>query len=1012
MAFTVYRAAAGSGKTYTLVREYLRLALGASQADGFKHILAITFTNKAAAEMKNRVLQALAEISGKQSGDRFAAMAAELSEQLALPAPALAERADQVLHSMLHSYQLLSIGTIDSFVARLARQFARELLLDQQFEIVLDQESILSHTTDRLLARIGEDQTVTTLLLGLAQELSRDDRSWQLRKPLMGYAKLLLRDEMRELLPRLQALDTDNFMAEREHLKKLQQDLKAQITGPALGLLQQIKAAGLSAEDFSNKMGGAYGNIVKWSKADFEIGKRIGDAIEKNVWYPKSLPPARKAMMDELSGLLNSECRKLLELIEKNAPSIRLLEAILSKQFAMASLALLQQEYEAWMTENLSAPLNSLYFRIADLLDDTGTPFIYERLGNRYRHFLIDEFQDTSILQWKNMLPLVENGLAGGYDSLLVGDAKQAIYRWRSGDANQFVALPAVDGRQSLLLQESYTAKSLKRNFRSYRQVIDFNNHFFHWLSHKSDDQRKRFYEGLEQEGGKKGGLVQVELLPKAGEDEERNDNRFKRIRQIVEEARAHEVPFGEMAVLVRSNKLGSQIAVDLLRAGFPVVSGESLLLCQQDHIRLCVACMHWLLDPADKLNNYLCLHLAAQLKRTAVAGSEQLQTFLEIHFGPLPLYKWRALPLSELGEHILAYFELLHHADPFVLRFVDLMAEKSQQFRTLAELLSWWYDKGLVASLQMPEQGDAIRVMTYHKAKGLEFGLVIVADPDNRNTQLSESEVWIETSLLSVGTALVPISKLKDAGPELQKVYEHEQLQSSIDYTNNLYVAFTRAVGALFILGSEDTRNTSNDSFSKIWKDFNYSWDQSQPMLFKSGKLPEFEKPANIAAESLHQHYWSDWRQRIGLQSRFSPDETNGSALSLGRAAHELLAQLPEANQLDEVAQHMLRRGEISIEQIDLLLPALRKLLARPGIAPWFVPGLELRNEISMLSPDGQQHRPDRLIIKGKQAYVLEFKTGEALARHQDQLSRYLNILELMGFEANGELVYFDLHG
>jgi len=1013
MAFTVYRAAAGSGKTFTLVKEYLRLALGARELDGFKHILAITFTNKAAGEMKNRALQALAEFSGRTEGVRFVVMGELLQTELDLTADELRDRSQQVLTAMLHRYQQVSIGTIDSFVARLARQFARELLLDQQFEIILDQEQLLNQSVSRLLARLGEDPLITELLVGFAQEQTEDDKSWDISKKLLEYAQLLLRDQMRAVLPLLRKLDPLAFQEERTRLKAVKILLIQPIQQKAQLVLDRIDGLQITAADMAGgEKSGVYAQFKRLAQGDLVLNKGIPSALEKNQWAASKVSKDIKVLLQAEADWLSSTSQSLLALHEVAEQRVALIDAILDKQYAMATLALLQREYEAWMEENQSAPLNSLYFRIADLLADTHTPFIYERLGNRYRHFLIDEFQDTSVLQWQNMLPLVENGLSADHDSLLVGDAKQSIYRWRSGEAAQFVQMPLPygGGQRSAVLEDAYRPETLKYNFRSYKAVIDFNNSYFEWLSAGTGGALQAFYVELAQLGGKPGGLVQVELLPGVGAANERRAQRLEHIVSLVSKLVAQQVPFGEIAVLVRNNSLGSATAIALLEAGFPVISSDSLLLSQQPPIRLVMGMLQWLLDESDRVNAQACLQVLQQLSGQKFSPTAQLEAAVAELYGPIPADRWRMLPLTELVEQVLSFFQLLEQSNPFVLRLLDLMAEKSEKYRSLAELLQWWFDKGQEASLHMPEKGNAIRVLTYHKSKGLEFGVVIVADADNRLNSLNQNESWISTELSPIGTALVATSKLQNAGEPFASLYAEEAEMTQIDYANMLYVAFTRAVGGLYILGSESLSKTSKHSFSKTWDLFLNSIGQQAASFYSVGALPAFDAPEQRQNLVLKNHHWTDWRERIALQNHFEGGKDSGSALSLGRMTHELLSVLPHKDALETAIAGLVEAGQLSGADVDVLLPAVRELLQRPSIARWFEPGLDVRNEISILSTDGQQYRPDRLVLQGQKAHVLEFKTGAERPEHAQQLRNYLQLLQQMGFESSGELVYIDL--
>jgi ATP-dependent exoDNAse (exonuclease V) beta subunit len=1013
MALWVYRAAAGSGKTFTLVREYLRLSLSAREVDGFKHLLAVTFTNKAAGEMKARVLQALAEFAGKSDSKRFGVMFEQLQAELGLEASALRDRSEQVLTAMLHRYQQLSIGTIDSFVARLARQFASELLLDQQFEVVLDTKLLLAQTVERLLERLGQEPVLTDILTRLAFEQMEQDKSWHIRGELQQFAEQLLRDDMRHILPRLKTSDAAQFGAERQALRQKAQQLSAQFALPAQELLDRLNQAGIQQSDLFNSGRGLMNPWTGCAQGEIiEFKDTYTKCIDKQQWVGGKASAAAKAWLQANAAWLSSQSEKIMLAHEQCKKELKLTRAILKRQYASATLALLQQELDGWMEAQAAVPLPVLYFRLAEVLAESATPYIFERLGNLYRHFLIDEFQDTSVLQWNNLLPLVENGLSGGNDSLLVGDAKQSIYRWRSGDANQFVQLPQQrDGSAgSALLTDAYRLVQLNTNFRSYRTVIDFNNRFFRWyVDRQSAPRVHAFYEGLEQLGGKAGGLVQVKLLPAPAPESNYIEQRQQEVVALVAELRQKGVPYGEMAVLVRKNKLGSALAEALIAAGVPVISGESLLLYRQPVVRLFWVCLRWLLYPNDTLNLQQGKLLLSQIHDEPLSAHESWEEQVQRLYGKrLPSKQWKQLPTAELPEQVLHFFGLLNQPDPFVLRLLDVVRDKSSKWHQPDELLQWWAEQGSNIALPMPEKGDAVRVMTYHKSKGLEFGVVIIADADQLKDELSEKAKWISTDITNSGVAWVSTHDLAHAPDPYPALFEEEQEMSRLDYLNTLYVAFTRAVGALYILGSSE--KGAAHSFSKQFPTFaqQSGWDGVD--FFEIGSLPMFEPAAETSNPVLGSHYWSDWRERLALQHRFEGTQEMQEALSLGNAAHGILAALPDASALERVIEHQLQTGEISMAQVDVLLPALRQLLEQEQLQPYFAAGVEVRNEAAILGTDGRMHRPDRVVFLPNEVVVLEFKTGLPLPKHQEQLATYVGLLQQMGLAAKGELVYLQI--
>lgn len=1014
MAFLVYRASAGSGKTYTLVRTYLALALSGDDPAHFRHILAITFTNKAAQEMKSRIIAALAEIAGQAEGNRYQSMASDLSQQLDLTPKALKYRAGRVFQAILHRYQDFSISTIDAFVARIGRSFARDLRLQQGFEIVLDQQEIKQQAVDFLLAQLGEDAALTETLVAFALEQTADDKSWDIRKALLGYCQELFKDESRAYLPLLAQIEPAEFKNSRQLLQSRIAAFDNELSNAGNSAVKLIDASGLDISCFAGGSRGIYSFFKKCAEFKFDgISAAAKKTYEEDKWAGSKIKKADVATLEATAAALRPLLAQIIQLVEDQWPKYKLYLAIRKTLYATATLGQLQDAVSVVLEEQQATTLSELYHRIGLLLADAATPFIYERLGNRYQHFLIDEFQDTSILQWQNLAPLVDNGLAANQPSLLVGDAKQAIYRWRSGEAGQFVNLPEPYGQQPSYpsFYNAFELHTLADNYRSGKEIIQFNNSFFrHWAGLLATELQPN-YEALEQNPKRSGGYVEVQLLEKSKPVQAALDARMTLIIQKIHELLALGFQAGDMAVLVRKNKTGSIVAGKLLQEGLPVISADSLLLGSHQDVQFLVQLIRWLFKNDKIADAAIKLRLQSENK----APIEKLNDyFKQLHPG-WHRQQWLALPLYELAENLLDFFGLNQTADPFMAALLDQLHQFSQQIdATVDAWLEWWDEKGQSTAVTLPEGLNAIQVMTIHKSKGLEFPVVFIPEPDGGSGKLGVATHWIKTPAeISLPIAYVELSQLKESPPEYASIFEQEQQKTQLDIVNNIYVACTRASEALFIYGTIPPRNSRATTlgFSAAFEQF-VGTAEAVASKRVYGSLPQSFVSRLIETKQgqAGQHPFANWREHLRLSTRFRAAETleDDTPLRRGRLAHQLLAKLNKLEDLHELFISATEEGQLAAEDAAQMQQVLYDILHQPALLPYFDPLGQVLNEAAILGPLTHL-RPDHVLLVGDEARVLEYKTGQALPEHNTQLQKYLSLLEEMGYRASGQLVYLN---
>ena len=485
--FHVVKASAGSGKTYRLVRDYLACCLWENNPHYFKHILAITFTNLAAQEMKERILSDVREVAeGKGS------MHGSLLEIIPIAPEELERRARALGEAMMHRYEDFSVMTIDSFVNRLVRSFSKDLQWEEDFQIELDEEALLDEAISRLLSRVGrpEEKALTAMLEGFVRQQVEEEKNAIIRHQLQSFSKQVTKENMQAAL---QALDPTEWTPEAlERFRKTQRESllkrRAAPIEAAESALARIQALDLQEGDFG------YGDLPKWlrrvangSGRKATIGKRLAGQLEESVFWSSKASASTAARIQDAIPAIEQAAQAWRDLYEgESGREFKLEEHLQQRVSLIGTLGLIRDELAAVEREKNVRLLSTLNREIAAIVRDNPAPFIYERIGNRYRNLFIDEFQDTSITQWHNLIQLFEHLVSLDEMGMVVGDGKQAIYRWRNGNYEQLEALPGLIGNPgpalvdaAQALRRAHLPATLKFNRRSGSAIVDWNNRWF-----------------------------------------------------------------------------------------------------------------------------------------------------------------------------------------------------------------------------------------------------------------------------------------------------------------------------------------------------------------------------------------------------------------------------------------------------------------------------------------------------------------------------------------------------
>lgn len=1067
--FIIYKSSAGSGKTYTLTLEYLKLALQ-NPRSGFKQILAVTFTNKATAEMKERILEVLERLSHGVKQGEF--LDEELMKYLKLDENQLQTRARETLLSILHGYGYFSVSTIDSFFQKVIRSFAREMDLQAKFDLEMDTDSVLERLVDRIVEKVAQDKNLRAWLIGYAEEQIEEGKTWDIRNGIKGLGREIFQERFKafrslfresvaqegflgEFRKQLHA-ERRKLIAEAEEMREKSEAIRAQF--------------GLEWTDFK---GGSRSFALRFSRLGdpkFPFPEltevMLRDLPDSNNWFSKGAKNASNIISAAEGGLIDILFSWPEKVLHWNTLSA--LQRNLNAFGVFRDLILELRDLKDEESILLISDVNDF---LKQITEGNEAPFIYEKIGNQYRHFLIDEFQDTSDFQWSSFRPLLENSLATGNTNLLVGDVKQSIYRWRGGKLELLL-----NEVQRQIREDLIEVKNLDTNFRSLPGIIEFNNTLFEQLPalmqsgmqdyFAVDSQNllnDAFLEVAQKVPQKKKdlefqGKIHLEFTEKSNsrsssEEEETDEDKadetvLAKLPGLVMQLQDQGYGLSDIAFLVRKNAQGAEIADYLMNyhrenpdSGyrFDVLSEESLFIDKSIAVKCLLAFFTYLNNPSDKVALKTLWHYYALLHEVELSHSLFYQ-----HTLPDALKEKEAqllsmenrllqLPLVELMEEGLSFLGLTEKQQDlaYVSGFKEAVFDFVKKNRAdLMGFLDWWELNKGKRTVKIPEDHDAMRILTIHKSKGLQYKVVIMPFLDwgiVANGQQAPV-IWAPYQLGNLAT-VVPLthqSALKNS--HFSEYYEDEVRLAYLDSLNMLYVAFTRAEEVIwgfsdFTKSKEGVKlnQTGNVLYTLFSTGFHIpdpsdqGWN-SEMMTFDWGEWGRKIPPKDQKPKSPLGLRWEilDWKEKLKTRNYawdFSEDGLQArNQRKLGVIIHELLADsqsLEDALRLLREITFEGRWDEATAEEVKV---QLEMLFALDQIQDWFGSAYQSLSEQGILLPGGGQKRPDRILIGKDQALVIDFKTGEKRESHLNQVKEYMGLVaKLSQLPVKGYLCYLE---
>lgn len=1057
--FHIYRSSAGSGKTYTLTKEYLKIAL--ASANAFRQILGVTFTNKATEEMKSRIISVLRDISAGKNPS----VQQELQKALQISEDQIRKIATSTLTDILHQYGRFSVVTIDSFFHQVIRSFAKEMGLQGSFSIDLDLAMVMQKVVDDLLQEVGNEdkKNLKKWLMQFAEERVENGESWDIRREINNLAKEVLSDGFKPFSKELLSLGQNPkfFQDAKKSIDQIRIGYENTIKSICEKAIKLISDSGVDPADF--KGGKTQSPVLLFYKVSstFEVSEsQRNKAGDRSAWL-KPKDPKNGQLEPVLDAGLADFYDQIIEHIDSQRIGYNSAFESLRYFYTFGILSEINRKIQDYRDEHDVMLIADLPDFLHQIINDSETPYIYEKVGSLYQHYLIDEFQDTSSFQWDNFKPLVKNAADEGSFSMVVGDVKQSIYRWRGGDWQLLQSQLKTDIGDYHVFEDT-----LKMNWRSTYQVIAFNNAFFQAgllqsrkyfeesitevhdlemqqrIAHRIDEVLATYEDVSQQipdfrsddEGFIKIGFINAE---EAEEAEGWKDIAIMQTIKAVEEAQENGYELRDIAILTRNKPEGKKLASAFMRhkdseaakpgLSYDVVSSEALNLSSSHIVRFVVSLIKWLSDESNTIVLTEWLYEYRQYLRkpdasenSSFADKEQWQELVPEAFSKNKNYL-KTLPLYELVERIINLFDLNKYREEFTYLqgFQDAILDYSKNERgDISSFLIWWEEKKDGKNIQISDDNNAIKIMTIHKSKGLEFPVVIVPflSWDLDHSPQNDNILW------SKGGDLAPFSQLpilplryssKLANTYWAMDYYDEKLKAFLDNLNLLYVAFTRPIDALIAFGTlpKPPKGASAPDLNNIklkkCGDFVLStvqgldgFDESE-FTYTQGKWKSQKgsRSGNLTEEfALNTYHSHPWREKVSIQMRGANElgENIFSEAQLqGVRIHDLISRIKYKKDLETLSDNPERdMMQIVVNHADL--------------SDWFDEKWQVDTEVTILLPNGDFKRIDRINRNADETVVIDFKTGSPRTKDQKQVKEYMQILSEMGFKhISGRLVY-----
>lgn len=1026
--FHIYRSSAGSGKTRTLAKRYILLALS-RQPEYFRFILAVTFANKATQEMKSRILEYLDDFAK----GRLNNLSGEIKSELRIDDATLQSKSREVLSHILHRYSQFSISTIDAFFQRVIRSFTREAGLMGNFRLEVDNDYVLDEVIAALMDDLGPARPdLTNWVVQFSRDRLNEGENWNVENALKSFSKEIFKEQFKAVEDKI--LRSDNILEDnRKMLAFLQAEENKYMTFMRSKAQQAMKVLddhNIKVNDFSY---GDSGTIYSYLR-DFSLGKYKspdGKRIESSLlgtsdWFGKKPnSPKLKAIADAYIFPL---VREMAEYDRQNVVVYRTAREVSKNFYAFGLLTDITQKLKNYREENNIMMLADASKFLNGVINNSDTPFVYEKVGSYFRNYLIDEFQDTSLYQWRNFTPLLREAGDQGHFNLIVGDVKQSIYRWRSGDLEilqKHVVRDFGPDRIEII--------PLDTNFRSAGNIVDFNNKLFTSAALRisqavGSELPVEVFSEAEQKKSRwhDGGFIRMKFLERSEEDEGWEDQAMRMIPGWMEELQDKGAKLKDIAILVRKNDEGQRIASYLLnfrntseaRPGYKyeVVSNESLRLDTSLSVNVIISALQFLKNPEDKVaRGQLAYELASNPADDLFlkAGSKMgLSGILPDELLAKMKY-FKKLSLFELIEELIKIFRLGEKEEElaYLQAFQDQVLEFSARERTdINSFLEWWEMYKAKKSIKVSSSIEAANIITIHGSKGLQYRYVIIPFCNWKLNHEFPEYMWIapQHEPFSQLGALVVRYNTELQKTQFSKEYNEEYTKAFLDNLNLLYVAFTRAEWGLIVSGPLSRPGRLSHVGDVVQQVLAESYPlQFNGIDFQIGDvtaMPEQPEGSPMVEMKLDHYRSTDWREKLVIKREGAEffEETvseKRSKINRGILIHTVLSRIAYKADADEKLETFFLEHALPTEDAEAVRRDVYAVLDHSFMGNWFTKEWKIKAEALVLLPGGSQKRIDRIMLGKNRTVIVDYKTGEKKQADKAQVEIYANVLAQMGY-------------
>ncbi|ROI03560.1 DNA helicase UvrD [Chryseobacterium sp. G0240] len=1032
-SYTVINASAGSGKTYALVQRLLMICLRyPNQQQSIRNILALTFTNKAANEMKERILSWLGNFSAgdfAENADLKNIQKAFEEQGLKITIDELHIRSKRLLDYILHNYSTLNIGTIDRFNSRLVRSFSYELGLAKNFNLEIEAEPFLIEAVDKMLDQIGENETISNSFMDYVDYSLENNERINLNKNLYDSAKEFVKDIHYEHLKNNNSFDDSNYENIKNNLRKEIVLHKKQSAELAASSIELFKSRNIEIEDFAqgkNGIGGFFTKVIDFyqqKRAGFPFPTTQEESVINN--YRKGASSKSKHKESEIFEILDQLLANRMQLILWYIETQKK-EKVLSALLPLKVNKDIQDELKKIEEENDLVLLSKFNILINENLKNEPSAFIYEKVGAQFQHYFFDEFQDTSELQWQNFVPLRDHSVSTEYTSFtLVGDPKQSIYRFRGGESKLML---------DIINKKEFSPKEadllvLKDNWRSARNIVQFNNELYRFHSEGLEEEHQNIF-GTDAEQNPKSGIegrVKVNLIENLT-NEEFYDDTSERMKKDIQECLDNGFTFSDITILCRGNfdifsysqKLGNlQVNYRGEETNIKTISDKGLTLELSNTLKAVIEFLRWEINPKNKpclimmmyyLNALGKIHMAdftLEMKEILdIEGHEETLQFIEQKYSlQLKQDNFPRFNLYNFIEYYINEFSVENKETDFLLNFLEMLFNFTQNAgASTKEFLKYWDEEASSYTIQASENIDAIQIMTIHKSKGLEFPIVFI--PMMNKNRDNEFTNWFDTheneALKSVN--INQFSKNLEAyDEEIQSFNKKNSYKNLIDRLCLQYVATTRPVEQLFFYLQKPNKTSNNLELLEFLNTKNIDesdefdlYEVRPEMLRKHSK----DKHSPFQTQNIRNlKNVNEKSTSIKIATPSKNYQVRNEKVRIGLFVHELLSKINTEKDIPKVLEGYVLEGQITLEEKNEIQATLQEIVRT--YAEFFDEKWDVINEKDiMISVNGESHisRPDR-ILKSEDGYIIvDFKTGEQKGKDEAQVEGYKNILESLG--------------